>query len=64
MIRLNGSSEYSSKKLIQFLKDNRIQLEPTVPYTPKQNGVLEGSNCTILEKLRYILFNLKALKDF
>src|SRR3984957_1954616 len=63
MIRLDGGTEYGGDKLIQFLKNHGIRLEPTVPYTPEQNGVAERSNRTIFEKLRCILFDSKAPKD-
>src|SRR3984957_2934310 len=63
MIRLDGGTKYGGDKLIQFLKDHGIRLEPTVLYTPEQNGVAERSNCTIFEKLRCILFDSKAPKD-
>ena len=63
MIQLDSSTKYRGDKLIQFLKNYGIRLEPTVPYTPEQNGVAERSNCTIFEKLRCILFDSKAPKD-
>ena len=63
MFRLNGGSEYRGQKLLNFLQGRGIRLEPSVPYTPKQNRVSERSNCTIFEKLRSILHDTKALKD-
>jgi transposase InsO family protein len=47
MFRLDGGSEYGSQKLLNFLQERGIQLEPSVPYTPEQNGVSERSNRTI-----------------
>src|SRR5271165_3159368 len=54
MIQLDGGSKYGGQKLVDFLQNCGIRLEPTVPYTLEQNGVSERSNCVILEKLRSI----------
>ena len=33
-------------------------------YTPQQNGVAEGMNRTLMEKVCFILFNVGLLKSF
>jgi hypothetical protein len=43
MIRLDNSTEYGGQKLLHFLQERGIKLEPTVPYTPEQDGVAERS---------------------
>jgi hypothetical protein len=63
MIRLDGGNEYGGQKLLDFLEEHGIRLEPTVPYTPEQNGVSERSNRLIFEKLRSILYDSKAPKN-
>jgi Reverse transcriptase (RNA-dependent DNA polymerase) len=63
MFRLDGGSEYGGQKLLNFLQGRGIRLEPSVPYTPEQNGVSERSNRTIFEKLRSILHDTKAPKN-
>ena len=63
MFRLDGSSEYRGQKLLDFLQERGIRLEPSVPYTLEQNGVSERSNYTIFKKLWSILYNTKALKN-
>jgi transposase InsO family protein len=49
ILRLDNGGEYTSKEFVNFCKDVGIKRELTTPYNPKQNGVAERKNRTILE---------------
>jgi len=44
----DGGSKYTSKKLAEYRKSERILKETTTPYTPQSNGVVEWANHTIM----------------
>jgi hypothetical protein len=52
IFRLDGGTEYGGAKLIAYLDARGTLLEPTVPYTPEQDGVAERSNRTLSERAR------------
>lgn len=54
-IRSDNGCEYMSSKFQNFLRDNGIQHQTTVPYSPQQNGVAERANRSIMEKARCML---------
>jgi transposase InsO family protein len=47
--RLDNRGEYTSKEFVNICKYSRIKRELTTPYNPKQNGVAERKNKTIME---------------
>ena len=53
--RMDNGTEYGGKAFQKFAQDNGIAIEPTVPYTPEQDGVAERSNRTILERTRSMI---------
>jgi transposase InsO family protein len=53
-LRMDNGTEFGGKKLHEFLREHGIILEPTVPYTPEQGGVVERTNRTIVEKVRSV----------
>ena len=58
-LRMDNGKEYGGQKLIDFAKQNGILLEPTVPYTPEQDGVAERTNRTLLTRVRAIAIDSK-----
>jgi transposase InsO family protein len=61
--RFDGGGEYLAKSLRDQLATKGIQIEPTAPYSPQQNGVSERLNRTILERTRAMLIS-HGLPDF
>ena len=62
-VQLDNGTEYGGDKLISFLKERGIKLEPTVPYTPEQDGVSERSFRTLLERVRTIAIDYRIPKN-
>ena len=58
MFRSDNGGEYVSQDLKNVCKDRGITLQPTIPYTPQQNGVAERMNRTIMENVRATLYHL------
>jgi hypothetical protein len=54
-IKFDLGGEFINKDLLQKLAAKGIQIEPTAPYSPQQNGVSERLNGTILERARAML---------
>ena len=55
ILRTDGGREYINTVLDEYLKENGIEHQHTVPYTPQQNGVAERFNRTVIERTRAIL---------
>lgn len=55
ILRSDNGNEYVNKRMDDYLKQNGIQHQLTVEYTPEQNGVAERANRTICEKARTML---------
>ena len=53
--RSDNGGEYTSKEFENFCRGRGIKLEPTIPYTPQQNGVAERMNRTLTETARSML---------
>lgn len=62
-IRYNNGGEYTSNEWKNYCKFNGIETEPTVPYTPHQNGVEERMNLTLMNKARAMLYESGLKKD-
>lgn len=54
-IRTDNGTEYCNSKFQNYLKENGIVHQTTVPYSPEQNGVAERANRSIMEKSRCML---------
>ena len=52
------------QKLQKFRTNNKIKTEYTVPETPKQNGVAERYNRTVVETARSLLIESKLPKCY
>ncbi|KAH9140730.1 hypothetical protein AeRB84_015057 [Aphanomyces euteiches] len=59
-LRSDNGGEYFSNSFSEFLLENGIQRDATVPHTPQQNGVNERVNRTLVECARSILHFCKA----
>jgi hypothetical protein len=54
-IRADNAGEFKSIKWTEFTKEKGIITEPTVPYSPEQNGIAERYNRTILSHARAVI---------
>ena len=54
-IRSDRGGEYVGNEVQSFLKEQGIQFESTVPYTPQQNGRAERKNRYLMEMARSML---------
>ncbi|KAH9142061.1 hypothetical protein AeRB84_013835 [Aphanomyces euteiches] len=59
-LRSDNGGEYFSTLFSEFLLENGIQHDATVPHTPQQNGVSERMNPTLVECARSLLYCCKA----
>ncbi|KAH9181384.1 hypothetical protein AeNC1_016640 [Aphanomyces euteiches] len=59
-LRSDNGGEYFSNLFSQFLLENGIQHDATVPHTPQQNGVSERMNRNLVECARSMLHFCKA----
>ena len=55
--RSDNGGEYIGENFKKYLKQRGILTEPTVPYTPQQNGKAERMNRTILDNVRAMLYH-------
>lgn len=58
--RSDNGGEYFGKEFLAFCRGKGIQMIPTAPYTPQQNGVSERMNRTLMEKVRTIMHESNA----
>jgi transposase InsO family protein len=63
-LRSDNGGEYMSKDFDQFCNDRGIQREPTIPYSPQQNGVAERMNRTLMETARSMLYHADKSLSF
>ena len=64
VLRTDNGGEYTSKEFAQYLKKRGTQHQLTVPKRPRQNGVAERMNRTLIEIIRSILADLELSKGF
>ena len=64
VIKSDNGTEYTSNKFAKFFHDAGIEHQYTTPYTSQQNGVSERKNRTIIEMVRYLLFEKDLPKKF
>jgi hypothetical protein len=64
VLRSDNGGEYSSGAFEAFCKDEGIQQQFTVPYTPQQNGVSERKNRTLVEAARAMLLTAGLPKSY
>ena len=56
-LRTDNGGEYCSNAFKDYCNRFGLKNEKTVPNTPKQNGIVERMNRTIMEKVRSMLSN-------
>lgn len=56
-IRSNRGKEYINAELKTFLKQEGIQVQYTVAYSPQQNGVAERKNRLLMEMVRCMMID-------
>ncbi|KAK3888840.1 hypothetical protein Pcinc_007106 [Petrolisthes cinctipes] len=57
ILRTDNGGEYKSNDFDQYLIDEGIRHEYTIPKTPEQNGVSERMNRTLVEQIRAMLID-------
>ena len=60
-VRSDRAKEYVCKELKDYYSVKGIGHQPTPPYSPESNGRAERLNCTIVEKARAILEEMRML---
>ena len=63
-LRSDGGGEYSSREFAEHLKLEGIKHIVSPPYNPRQNGLAERMNRTIMETARCLLGDSKLGKEF
>jgi transposase InsO family protein len=59
VIRSDRGGEYVNNKVQTYLKQQGIQIQYTVAYSPQQNGISERRNRTLMEAARTMIFAAK-----
>jgi transposase InsO family protein len=63
-IRSDNGTEFKNSQIEGFLEEEGIKHEFSSPYTPKQNGVVERKNRTLMDMVRTMLEEYKTLDWF
>ena len=64
VLRSDNGGEYCSNDFSEYLKQQGIKHETTVPYNPAQNGLAERMNRTIVESARSMIHHANVPKEF
>lgn len=64
VLRSDNGGEYTGKQFQEYLKEEGVRHERTVPKTPQQNGVAERLNRTLVEMVRTMLVESKLNQRF
>lgn len=64
ILRTDNGLEFCNNQFNEYCKDRGIVRHRTCAYTPQQNGVAEGMNRTIMEKVRSMLSDSGMPKTF
>ena len=63
-LRSDNSGEYISNEFEEYLEQEGIHHQNTIPKTPQQNGIAERMNRTLEESIRSMLSESKMPKQF
>jgi transposase InsO family protein len=63
-VRSDNGTEFKNTGVEEFLSEEGIKYEFSVPYTPQQNGVVEKKNRTLIEAARTMLDEYKTPDNF
>ena len=58
-VRVDNGTEFINQQFNDLFKATGIMWEPSVPYTPEQNGLSEVQNRTVMSGVRVMLFDSK-----
>jgi transposase InsO family protein len=64
ILRSDNGTKFKNIGVEEFLSEEGIKHEFSVPYTPQQNGVVERKNRTLIEAARTVLDEYKTLDNF
>ena len=64
VLRTDNGDEYTSTEFEDYLREEGVCHERTVPKTPEQNGVAERLNRTLVEMTRAMLIDSKLPHRF
>eukprot|EP00253_Pinus_taeda_P030595 PITA_30595 len=64
VLKTDNGGEFCSKEFEEFCKKCGIARQKTTPYTPKQNGVAERMNKTLMERERSMLSGVGLGQEF
>jgi transposase InsO family protein len=63
-VRSDNGTEFKNTNIEEFLEEQGIGHEFSVPYTPQQNGIIERKNRTLIEAARTMLDEYKVSDQF
>jgi transposase InsO family protein len=63
-LRIDNGTEYVNRVFQNWLKENGIKDQTTVPYSPEHNGVAERVKWTVVEKARSMLQDAGPVKKY
>ncbi|KAM7502462.1 hypothetical protein LguiB_001366 [Lonicera macranthoides] len=63
-LRTDRGGEFTSNEFNEFCKVNGISRQLTASYTPQHNGIAERKNRTIMNMVRWLLYDKKVPKQF
>ena len=63
-VRSDNGTEFKNTNIEEFLDEEGIKHEFSVPYTPQQNGVVERKNRTLIEAARAMLDEYKTPTNY
>jgi hypothetical protein len=63
-VRSDNGTEFKNTNIEEYLDEEGIGHEFSVPYTPQQNGILERKNRTLIEAARTMLDEYKTSDSF
>jgi hypothetical protein len=63
-IRSDNGSKFKNLQVEEFIEEEGIKHEFSVPYTPQQNGVVERKNRTLIDMARMMLGEYKTPEQF
>lgn len=64
IFRSDRGGEYIGQSLKEYLKNNGIEVQQTIPYTPEQNGLAERKNRYLMEAVRTMLIDARLSNTY
>jgi transposase InsO family protein len=57
ILHSNNDDEYKFVEFKKFFDEHDIQHQFSTPYTPQQNGIVEGKDCILMESPKFAPIN-------